>query len=236
MSIMFLDIATIPDFELGARLYQLHDLSKKDIARVMSTKNREKGNKTGILPQHVRRILAISVLFQDKENIKIWSVGDSESNEVDLLKILERYADEYKPVVITWCGDRSIFPILNFRCLSHSVQSPVFASHTNLMAELLGTTNNKPISLHEIAVLSGFLGNKEMPDDDVLNHYLEGRTELIRNNLELSVINTWLIYQHWQLVKGKIDRTVFDAKKKLLKKILLQEDRIHLTNFVEALT
>lgn len=235
MSVMYLDIATIPDFKLGARLYNLHDLSEKDISRVMSTKSREMENQTGVMAQHMQRVLAMSVLFQDREGIKIWTVGDSESNEEDLLKILERYADEYKPAVVTWCGDRSIFPVLNFRYLSHNIQSPIFASHTNLMAELVGASNNEPVSLHEVAVLSGSPGNKEMTDEDTLDHYLEGRTELIRNNLELSNIHTWLIYQRWQLVKGKIDQTVFDAEKKLLKKALLQEDRIHLTNFVDAL-
>ncbi|HEC26832.1 MAG TPA: hypothetical protein ENI67_05420 [Gammaproteobacteria bacterium] len=235
MSIMLLDIATIPDFELGTRLYNLHNLSEKDIFRVMSTKSREMDDKTEGLALHMQRVLAISVFFQDKESIKIWSVGDSKSNEVDLLKILERYANEYKPAVVTWCGDRSIFPVLNFRYLSHSIQSPIFASHINLMAELAVGSNNGPASLHELAVLSGSPGNKKITDEDALNHYLEGRTELIRNNLELSNINTWLIYQRWQLVNGKIDQAGFEAEKQLLINTLLQEDRTHLKYFVDAL-
>lgn len=235
MSIMLLDIATIPDFELGTRLYNLHNLSEKDIFRAMSTKSREMDDKTEGLALHMQRVLAISVFFQDKESIKIWSVGDSKSNEVDLLKILERYANEYKPAVVTWCGDRSIFPVLNFRYLSHSIQSPIFASHINLMAELAVGSNNGPASLHELAVLSGSPGNKKITDEDALNHYLEGRTELIRNNLELSNINTWLIYQRWQLVNGKIDQAGFEAEKQLLINTLLQEDRTHLKYFVDAL-
>ena len=133
MSIMFLYIATIPDFELVERLYDLHDLSEKDVSRVMATKNREAGNVSGMLPQHMQRVLVISVLFQDKDSLKVWSVGDAESDEGDLLKILQRFADEYKPAVVTWCGEESIFPVLNFRYLSHGTQSPLFASHTNLL-------------------------------------------------------------------------------------------------------
>jgi len=235
MSVMYLDIATIPDFELVAQLYNLHDLSEKDISRVMSTKSREMGNETGALAQHMQRVLAISVLHQDKESIRIWSLGDTESNEADLLKILERYADEYKPAVATWCGDRSIFPVLNFRYLSHSIQLPLFTSHTCLLDDLADPGYNQTIAQHEIAVLSGSPGHKKLMNEEVLENYLEGRTELIRNNLELSVIDIWLIYQRWQLVKGIIDQTVFDAEKKLLKKTLLQEDRVHLTNFVDAL-
>lgn len=235
MSIIFLDIATIPDFELGTRLYKLHDLSEKDISRVMATKNREIGDNTGRLPQHMQRILVISVLFQDEDSIKIWSVGDAESDEGDLLKILQRYADEYKPAVVTWCGDKSIFPVMNFRYLSHGIQSPLFASHTNLLSELAGTSNNEPVSLHEVAVLAGSPGNKEMSDEDVMNNYLQGDVEQVRNNLELNLVNTWLIYQRWQLVNGKIDQSAFEDQKKLLIKTLQQEERTHLVDFADTL-
>ncbi len=42
MSLIFFDIATVPDFKLGERLYNLRDLSDKDIARVMSTKTEKR--------------------------------------------------------------------------------------------------------------------------------------------------------------------------------------------------
>lgn len=235
MSFMFLDIATVPDFELGERLYKLHDLSEKDISRVMATKNRESGNVSGILPQHMQRVLVISVLFQDKESLKVWSVGDAGSDEGDLLKILQRYTDEYKPAVVTWCGDESIFPVLNFRCLSHGTQSPIFTSHTNLLSEL-AWTSNKPFSLHEVAVLAGSPGNKEMSCDEVLNCYLEGDVEPVRNNLELKLINTWLIYQRWQLVIGKIDQSAYESEIQLLMMALKHEDKTHLTDFVAILS
>lgn len=236
MSLMILDIATIPDFDLGTRLYGLHDLSEKDISRVMSTKSREMDNYAGALPEYMKRVLAISVLYQDKEGIKIWSVGDAESNEVDLLKILERYADEYKPAVVTWSGDRKIFPIFNFRYLSHGIPLPLYASQTNLMTELAGVSNNGSVPLHDLAVLAGSPEYNEMTDEDTLNNYLLGDIEPVRNNLELNLINTWLIYQHWQLINGKIDQADFEAEKQLLIKTLLDEDKTHLTSFVDALS
>ncbi len=236
MSLMILDIATIPDFDLGTRLYGLHDLSEKDISRVMSTKSREMDNYAGALPQHMQRVLAISVLYQDKEGIKIWSVGDAESNEADLLKILQRYTDEYKPAVVTWSGDRRIFPALNYRYLSHGIPLPLYASQTNLMAELAGESINRTVPLHDFAVLAGSPVDKEMTDEDILNNYLLGDIEPVRNNLELNLINTWLIYQRWQLINGKIDQAGFDTEKQLLIKMLQEENKTHLTSFVEAIS
>ncbi|MCK5359076.1 MAG: hypothetical protein KAJ95_00535 [Gammaproteobacteria bacterium] len=231
MSLMFLDIATIPDFWLGERLYNLHGLSEKDISRVMATKNREAGDVSGMLPQHMQRVLAISVLFQDKDSFKVWSVGDAESDEGDLLKILQRYTDEYKPAVVTWCGDESIFPVLNFRYLSHGTQSPLFTSHTNLLSEL-ARSSNKPYSLHEVAVLAGSPGNMKMSCDEVLNSYLKNDVEPVRNNLELKLIDTWLIYQRWQLVIGKIDQSTYESEIQLLMMALKHEEKAHLINFV----
>jgi len=211
-------------------------LSEKDISRVMSTKSRETDNHTGAFPQHMQRVLAISVFYQDKEGIKIWSVGDAESNEADLLKILERYTDEYKPAVVTWSGDREIFPVMNYRYLSHGIPLPLYASQTNLMTELAGASNNGSVPLHDLAVLAGSPEYNKMTDEDILNNYLLGDIEPVRNNLELNLINTWLIYQRWQLINGKIDQADFEAEKQLLIKTLLDEDKTHLTSFVDALS
>jgi predicted PolB exonuclease-like 3'-5' exonuclease len=239
MSLMFLDIATIPDFELGARLYNLHDLSEKDVSRVMATKNREKGDDTGALPLHMQRILAISVLFQNKENIKIWSLGDVVSNEADLLNIAGKYVSEHKPDVITWSGEKTIFPVLNFRYMSHNLQLPAFTKKTDLMSELAGGSveaGKLAATLHEVAVLAGYPGNKAMSDEEVWKHYLQGNIEPVRNNLELNLINTWFIYKRWQQVNGKIDPSAFEAEKQQLINMLGQEDGTHLTSFADTLT
>ena len=83
-------------------------------------------------------------------------------------------------------------------------------------------------------MLAGSPGNKEMSGDEVLDYYLQGDVEPVRNNLELQLINTRQIYQRWQLVNGKIDQSAYESEKQLLLKVLQNEDKKHLKNYAAA--
>jgi predicted PolB exonuclease-like 3'-5' exonuclease len=237
MSIMCLDLATIPDFDLGARIYDLQDLSEEDISRVMFTKSRERENdiQPGELGAYMQRVLAISVLFQDENGIRTWSAGAPESNEMSLLQALQKQVNEQKPAVVTWNGNRSVFPVLNYRYLSHGIKAPLFSVCTDLMSEFSATDDRNTASLGEVAALCGLARNEEMSDDDVLSAYFEGNIELIRHNLDLKNINTWLINQRWQMVCGKVGNETLERENQQLKKVLLEENKAHLTNLAESL-
>lgn len=235
MSVMFLDIATIPDFELGARLYELHDLSEKDIARVMFTKRREKGGDSEILDPHMLRTAAISVFLQDDNDISLQTSAGAQTDELQHLQFLTSIIDQYKPQIITW-DRRTILPVLNYRCLNFGSRTPLAENSAgiDLMTELSGPDGKGPGSLHEVAVLCGFPGNEGMSDEKILTAYLEGSHELIRINLELNVINACLIHLRWQLVRGEIDHSLFERKVHTLKEYCKKVDQTHLTNFVDA--
>jgi predicted PolB exonuclease-like 3'-5' exonuclease len=235
MSLLFIDIATIPDFELGARLYNLHDLSEKDIARAMFTKNRETGVDQEILEPHMRQIAALSVLLQDENDISLQTSVAPQTDEYQHLQFLTSIIEQHKPKIITW-DRRTILPLVNFRCLSHGTRTP-FAENSiamDLMTDLSESEGMGSGLLNEVAVLCGFPGNEGIPDEKILTAFLEGSHESIRNNLELNIINVCLIYQRWQLVHAELDRSTFERKVQTLKEYLLKLDQTHLSNFVEA--
>ena len=236
MSNMYLDIATIPDFELGARLYNLHDLSEKDIARVMFTKSREKGGDSEELSQNLLRVAAISILLLDDDGISLQTSGGTQTDELHHLQFLTSVIDEHKPEIITWDSGR-ILPVLNYRCLFYGIRTPLAESSAviDLIAELSGFDEQDPGSLNEVAILSGFPGIEEMSDQNILNACLEGGHELIRINLETRVINTFLIHQRWQLVCGEIEHSSYEKQLQLIKGYLREKDQIHLSNYVEAM-
>ncbi|MEA1890937.1 MAG: hypothetical protein U9N50_14320 [Pseudomonadota bacterium] len=236
MSILFLDIATIPDFELGARLYNLHDLSEKDIARVMFTKSREKADGSDELSQNLLQATAISLLLQDDDGISLQTSGGPQADELQHLHFLTSLIDQHKPEIITW-DSRRILPVLNYRCLSYGIRTPLAKSPAviDLNAELSGFDQQGSGSLYEMAILSSLPGIEKMSDQNVLNACLEGGHELIRIYLELRVINTCLIHQRWQLVCGEIDHSSYEKQFQLLKDYLLKKDQTHLTNFIDAL-
>ena len=235
MSVMFLDIATIPDFELGARLYNLHDLPEKDIARVMFTKRREQGGDSELLGQHMLRIVAISVLLQDENDISLQTSAGPQADERKHLQFLTSIIDQHKPEIITW-DRRAIIPLVNFRCLYHGTRTP-FAENSvaiDLLTNLSASYGEGSGSLHEVAVLCGFPGNEGMSDEKILTAYLKGSHELIRVNLELNIINACLIHLRWQLVSGEIDHSLFARKVQTLEEYFQKVEHTHLTDFIDA--
>ncbi|MFW2441092.1 MAG: hypothetical protein ACN4GR_17175 [Arenicellales bacterium] len=236
MNIMYLDIATIPDFELGARLYNLHDLSEKDIARVMFTKGREKGGNSEELSLNLQQVSAISILLQDDEGISLQTSGGSQVDELHHLQFLTSIIDQHKPEIVIW-DSRRILPVLNHRCLSHGIRTPLAESSAviGLKVELSGSDELGSGSLNEAAILSGFSGIEEISDENILNACLEGKHDLIRINLETRAINTSLVHLRWQLVCGEIDHSSYEKQFQLIKDFLRKKDQTHLANFVDAL-
>ncbi len=69
------DIETVPDTDLGRRLYGLHDLSDEQVAQIMFTKRRQETG-SEFLSHEQHRVVAISVVMRSRDALKVWSLGD----------------------------------------------------------------------------------------------------------------------------------------------------------------
>ena len=79
------DIETVPDTDLGRRLYDLRDLSDEHVGQIMFTKRRQETG-SEFLSHEQQRIVAISVVMRSRESLKVWSLGDETSSEKDLIE------------------------------------------------------------------------------------------------------------------------------------------------------
>jgi predicted PolB exonuclease-like 3'-5' exonuclease len=234
MSMLVIDIAAVPDTDLGARLHRLADLSPADIARVMHTKNRERGQGDE-LPLAMQKIFAISCLLYDGEEIRIFSPAPCDSTEPDLLNGLRAViADEDVNRIIAWDGNLFTFPLLKLRYLAHTLVSPLThaVACSDLGTEFTSTyAAGNDLSLHEISVLCGFPGNPGMSANATWKACREGLHNEICNNSDLNVINCWLVYLNWRLVTGSIDTASLTKEHKLLQESLNMANKTHLADF-----
>ena len=67
------DIETVPDTDLGRRLYDLRDLSDEHVAQIMFTKRRQETG-SEFLSHEQHRIVAISVVMRSRETLRVWSL------------------------------------------------------------------------------------------------------------------------------------------------------------------
>lgn len=253
MNILVFDLETIPDTAAGSRLYGLDGLSDADIARAMFTRQMQKsGNE--FLPLHLHRIVAISVALRRGDDFKVWSLGGEESPEAELITRFYDGLERYTPTLVSWNGGGFDLPVLHYRALLHRVPAAKYWEtgdedrafrydnylnrfhwrHIDLMDVLAGFTPRAAAPLDEIAVMLGLPGKSGMSGADVWGAWLDGRRRAIRDYCEVDVVNTLLVYLHWEVVRGHLDGAQFDRECARVAAYLRQSGRQHFTDFAEA--
>ena len=123
MNVFVFDIETIPDVELGRRLYNLDGLTDKQVGYVMQTKRREEsGSEFLSLEQH--RVVAISIAWRHKDSFKVWSLGEPNAPEAEIIQRFFDGIDKYSPDLVSWNGSGFDLPVLHYRALKHGIQAP----------------------------------------------------------------------------------------------------------------
>lgn len=100
MTILVFDIETIPDIESGRRLFALDGLSDEDTACAMFALRREKAG-NDFLPHYLQKICAISVVISHGNQIKVWSLGDENSDEKELITRFFAGIDKHTPTLVS---------------------------------------------------------------------------------------------------------------------------------------
>jgi predicted PolB exonuclease-like 3'-5' exonuclease len=247
------DIETVPDTALGRRLYDLKDLSDEQVGQIMFTKRRQETG-SDFLSHEQHRIIAISVVMRSRDSLKLWSLGDESSSEKDLIERFFDGLDKFSPDLVSWNGAGFDLPVLHYRSLLHSVTAarywetgdndPSFRfsnylsrfhwRHVDLMDVLAGFQARGRASLDDVATLLGLPGKVGMHGSQVWPVYLEGGLGRIRNYCETDVLNTYLVYLRFQLLRGHLDAAQHAHEVARVRKLLDDAAAVHLKEFAAA--
>jgi len=247
------DIETVPDVEFGRRLHGLEGLTDKQVGYVMQTRQREQtGSEFLSLEQH--RVVAISVAMRTRDGFKAWSLGEPDSSEADLVRRFFDGIERHSPTLVSWNGRGFDLPVLHYRALRHSVQAhrywelgdedPAFRwnnylsrfhwRHVDLMDVLSGFQGRGRVGLEQMAQLLGLPGKLGMTGEGVWEAHLEGRSEEIRHYCETDVINTYLVYLRFELMRGRLTHDEHARECGLVRDWLGAAGEPHLARFLAA--
>jgi predicted PolB exonuclease-like 3'-5' exonuclease len=171
--------------------------------------------------------------------------------------LIQRFFDgieKYTPTLVSWNGSGFDLPVLHYRALIHQVHAPKYWDvgdddrdfrynnyigrfhwrHTDLMDVLAGYQARAVAPLDDIATLLGFPGKMGMSGDKVWNSYCLGDLDGIRNYCETDVLNTYLVYLRFQLMRGAIDADRYQQECILVRSHLEAENKTHLQEFLQA--
>ncbi len=234
------DIETIPDTAGLRILYELSpETSTEDVTNIALHKCRQQ-NGTDILPLHQHRICAISCALREGENFKVWTLGDANSAEAEIIQGLFDAIEQYTPQLISWNGRSFDLPVLHSRGLIHGINASRYwdlgeddqefkynnyhnryhTRHLDLMDTLAMFNGSGYTALDDLAKLCGFPGKQGMDGSKVWDAYKAGGIGDIRNYCETDVANTHLIFLRFKLMRGQLSQGIYNAEIALVRDTL----------------
>jgi 3'-5' exonuclease len=251
-NIFVFDIETIPDVDSGRRLHKLTGLDDSDTGKAM-LHLRQQQTGSEFLPLHLHRVCAISVVLRHADKVKVWSLGEADAPEAELVQRFFDGIDKFAPTLVSWNGGGFDLPVLHYRALLHGIQAPRYwdtggddrdfkwnnylgryhERHTDLMDVLANYQPRAAAKLDEIATMLGFPGKMGMSGAHVREAYQAGEIEHIRNYCETDVLNTYLVYLRFEFIRGRMTAAGYRQELDSLRATLQADGRAHIGEFLE---
>jgi predicted PolB exonuclease-like 3'-5' exonuclease len=248
------DIETIPDV---AGLRRIHALPESlGDADVLDWALQQRRAATGgdFLPPHLHRVVAIACALREGNGLRIASVGTVEDSEAELIRRFFDLIDKHTPQLVSWNGGGFDLPVLNHRALIHGLTAGKFwdwgdddrefkfnsylgryhTRHLDLMDLLALYQPRNYAGLDAMARLAGFPGKIGLDGAEVHTAYLAGRIEDIRRYCESDVLNTYLLYLRFQLLRGTLSGESYAKELSLTRERLAASKEPHWREFVAA--
>jgi predicted PolB exonuclease-like 3'-5' exonuclease len=192
--------------------------------------------------------------LREGNHFKVWTLGDSDSSEAEIIQRFFDGIEKYTPQIVSWNGGGFDLPMLHYRAMINKVQAARYwdlgeddkdfkwnnyisryhMRHLDLMDVLAMFNPRANAPLDEIAQLCGFSGKLGMDGSKVWNAYKNGEIEAIRNYCETDVANTHLVFLRFQLMRGHLTPATYEAEIMLVRETLAGYQRSHWVEFLAA--
>ena len=257
MNVLAFNIETIPDIDGGQRIHQLQGLDDSSTSKALfHLRQQQTGSRK--LPLYLQRIASISIVYRGmgedmNHEVSIRSLGDENSTEAELLKYFFDEIEQRTPTLVSWNGTGFDLPVIHYRSLKNNVVASGYWEngdnnnsfrhdnylsryhdrHTDLMDVLSSYNESEGAPLNDIALMLGYPGKQSMDDAQIWDEYLQGNIQSIREYGETGVLNNYLVYLRFQLIRGELTKEQFAEECSLLRNKLENSEQTHLKDFAE---
>lgn len=248
--VVVFDIETVPDVETGRDIHELEGLTDSEVEQAMSAHRQQlRGN--DFQPVHLHRVVSIAIALRRNDELRVMSLGNREDGEAELVRQFFGGIDKYRPVLVSWNGSGFDLPVLHYRALKHGITARTYWAtdgpakwdsylgryqfrHTDLMDVLAIYNARNYAPLHETAVLLGFPGKLGMDGSMVAGAFREGKIDEIRAYCETDVLNTYLVYLRFLLLRGQLNASGYEAELARAREFLAASDEGHWKEYADA--
>jgi 3'-5' exonuclease len=252
--VLAFDIETVPDVEGLRKLNALAaEVPAAEVAEAAFAQRREKTG-SDFLQLHLHRVVAISCALRDRDAFRVWSLGEPDDPEKVLIQRFFDGIEKYTPQIVSWNGSGFDLPVLHYRALVHGVRAARYwdmgeddrdfkwnnyisryhSRHLDLM-DLLALYQGRAVApLSDMAQLLGFPGKLGMDGSKVWEAFQAGNIGGIRAYCETDVVNTYLVFLRFQLMRGVFDEAQYRKECELVRSTVSRADEPHWREFVSA--
>lgn len=212
------DIETIPDISGFAAANNLFDKTAAEVRAAMGDK----------FPKHIYHSIACIgalIAHHDGDQWVVDALGAPHVGERSEKELIASFVDriaELTPQLVTFNGSSFDLPVLRYRAMTHSIAAlglstrPYFNRYTDdaidLCDVLSSFTPAAKSSLHELCRVMGIPGKPEGIDGgEVEKYFRDGRIQDIADYCESDVVNTYRVWLRYELFRGKLTDTAFQA-------------------------
>jgi hypothetical protein len=248
--VLAFDIETVPDVEGLRRLHGLDGtIPDKGVAE-MAFQLRRQATGSDFLPLHLHRVIVISCALRDRDSFKVWSIGGE--SEGELIQRFFEGVEKYTPQLVSWNGGGFDLPVMHYRGLIHNVKAPRYwdlgednrdfkwnnyisryhARHLDLMDLLALYQPRANAPLGDLAQLMGLPGKLGMDGAGVWQAYHAGGIADIRSYCEADVVNTYLVFLRFQLMRGALNEGQFRSEIGVVRTTLSKSPEPHWKEFL----
>jgi len=247
------DLETIPDVVGLRALHDWDDLSDNEVVERAQAERREAVGHD-FLPLHLQRIVVVGCVFRDDHGLRVRTLGQPEDGEAVLIQQFFKTIEHYTPRLVSWNGSGFDLPVLHYRALVHGVTASRYwdqgeddrdfkfsnyisryhMRHCDLMDVLAKYNGRANAPMDQLARLCGFPGKLGMDGSQVWPAWRDGRGDEVRAYCETDVVNTWLLYCRFRLMRGELGPAEYEAEVALVRDTLAGIDAPHWREYLAA--
>ncbi len=252
--ILVFDIETVPDV---AGLRRIHGLPEAlPDAEVVAWFAHKRRVTTGsdFMPLHLQQVVAIGCALRTGNDLKLWSIGEPDDPEPELIRRFFDGIDKFTPQLVSWNGGGFDLPVLGHRALIHGIAAERFwdwgdqdrefrfnsylgryhTRHLDLMDVLAMYQPRAGAGLDAVARLCGFPGKLGMDGSEVAAAVARGEIAEVRGYCETDVLNTYLVYQRFRLMRGESSAGEYAKEIALVREKISAAEAPHWKAFLAA--
>jgi hypothetical protein len=235
------DLETIVDLDAFRRMEGRPELSDGDAQQLH-------GESFAKLPLHQIACIGALIAEREPDGWRVMALGAphaEQRSEKELIEAFVSRLNELRPQMISFNGHTFDLPVLRYRAMLHQLSAPglygrpYFNRYTDdsldLCDALASFDPRSKMSLDAICRVLGIAGKPQGIDGSKVAEYVAaGRIQEVADYCETDIVNTYLLFLRYELLRGSISTTQHDRSVLgLLDYIRTRHpDRPHLSSFL----